>query len=472
MNLSPIQQAAQELYKSGFNVFPQAYKEDPAISIRWTQLSVARVHVDHLDEAFTGLCNIAVMTGRTSRNLCVIECLTNAAFDQQLAKVRAVVPDVWVVKAPEGGQLWFRLKGDCVENITLGKDVIVHGHDQFVLVPPSVLENGQGLGWQQQPQHYLPRVDKEQLEQLELKPVTNKPPREVPLYVQKLRERAEALDWTDEEYYEALWQARTEYAQSRMTDIPHWQAAAAYLAKHWNWQDIIGTTDLAVITALIDHIRVTSSSSRTFRISYRQLAGLAKLTTDTVQKAMKRLQQNNPRILERQQEHLEDTVGTGEYRFSKYILKAGKKLIREGGSNRTYIFFVLYIPRRYRKVTDILERQAVGYAGMLIYHLLWQTGVSLLPSEIVKQTGLSESQVKRIAKKLKAFGLIVQDKQFRYTAKKVSQTQLEAIVKATGVENKGKERRLEHLAERQKFAGQFILEDRRKNDADNLNTKV
>ncbi|RMG86204.1 MAG: winged helix-turn-helix transcriptional regulator [Chloroflexi bacterium] len=148
---SPTQEAARTLYDAGLNVFPQPLGRKGGY--RWKMMQYTRLHrTDEqygLHAAFVGNCNIAVMCGRTSDNLFVIDCETEEAFAFNIAAMRYRRIPIWAAKTARGGHIYLRCAEGEVENIETGTipNIEVRGHNRYVLAPPSLHPDGTIYQW-------------------------------------------------------------------------------------------------------------------------------------------------------------------------------------------------------------------------------------------------------------------------------------------------------------------------------------
>ena len=142
--LSPAAWEALDLYRRGFNVFPQPFAKKGGYP--WSALIYCRLAADDLPGLFHYRCNLAVMTGRTSGDLFVIDCETANEFERQRAMLRAIGIMAWAVRTGGGGGHLYLRSGDGeVANLPLSKaralglgEVEVRGNGCYVLAPPSV----------------------------------------------------------------------------------------------------------------------------------------------------------------------------------------------------------------------------------------------------------------------------------------------------------------------------------------------
>ncbi len=141
---TPTAIEALALHRLGFNVFPMPFAQKAGYP--WLQVQYVRLAEDDIPALFRYRANLAVMVGRTSGNLFVIDCETPAEFERQRAKLRAIGVTAWEVRTGGGGgHLYLGSTDGEVANLTLIKakslglgDLEIHGSRRYVLAPPSV----------------------------------------------------------------------------------------------------------------------------------------------------------------------------------------------------------------------------------------------------------------------------------------------------------------------------------------------
>lgn len=159
-------ESAYQLHSIGLNVFPQPYGKKAGVP--WKKLQCTRLRWDDLNRLFAGLCNIAVMVGRTSRNLFVIDCESEEAFAEHLLAASKRHLNPWVVKTARGGHLYFFCADGEVQDIRPGTlpDAEIRGSSGYVLCPPSLHPSGVTYTWLIQESDEPPTVAKEQIDWL------------------------------------------------------------------------------------------------------------------------------------------------------------------------------------------------------------------------------------------------------------------------------------------------------------------
>lgn len=141
---TPTAIEALTLYRLGLNVFPMPFARKDGYP--WKQVQYVRLAEDDIPALFRYRANVAVMVGRTSGNLFVIDCETFAEFERQRALLRAIGVTAWAVRTGGGGgHLYLRSADGELANLTLEKarglglgDLEIRGRRCYVLAPPSV----------------------------------------------------------------------------------------------------------------------------------------------------------------------------------------------------------------------------------------------------------------------------------------------------------------------------------------------
>jgi len=141
---TPTAIEALTLHRLGFNVFPMPFAQKAGYP--WKAVQYVRLAEDDIPALFRYRANLAVMVGRTSGNLFVIDCETPAEFERQRATLRSIGVTAWAVRTGGGGgHLYLRSADGELANLTLTKaqslglgDLEIHGSRRYVLAPPSV----------------------------------------------------------------------------------------------------------------------------------------------------------------------------------------------------------------------------------------------------------------------------------------------------------------------------------------------
>jgi hypothetical protein len=164
---------AHRLYDLQLNVFPLPY--GAKAGYEWRRFQYTRLQRHMLNDSVAGECNLAIMCGRTSENLFVIDCESQDAllYHMRQAKKRRI--PLWVVKTARGGHLYFRCASGEVHNIPNGTiaDTEVRGRNGYVLAPPSLHPTGVKYTWFLTEGNTIPVVDADAINWL--RDITNKP---------------------------------------------------------------------------------------------------------------------------------------------------------------------------------------------------------------------------------------------------------------------------------------------------------
>lgn len=140
-------EAAQELYALGLNVLPMPIGAKHGYA--WKAVRHTRLLAADLPAVFAGRCNVAVMTGRTSGGLFVLDCESEPVFAAAIEAVRARSIPLWAVTTARGGHIYMRSGAGPVKNIPPGRlpELEVRGQGGYVLAPPSIHPTGAVYTW-------------------------------------------------------------------------------------------------------------------------------------------------------------------------------------------------------------------------------------------------------------------------------------------------------------------------------------
>jgi hypothetical protein len=396
------QQAAVEYYALGLNVFPLPFgaKEGGA----WQRLQTTRLYHNPADRRPHDLLditseqvNLAVMCGRTSGNLFILDCETRAALEYHVSQVHARGIALHVVASPSrrgGGHIYFRSAAGEVANITPGtmRDTELRGTNVYALLPPSKHPAGGLYQWLHRDGDAPPVVDPAAIDwlvttdgkpiQLTTRQYSQRPA--VRLYTpfnpstvdyqrsghtiaegarnnrlfsaacdyaandmrsaeaeRDLYPRASASGLSDHEINVTIRKAYGKPRRKYKRNAPrstHWQCAAAFAASH-QWSGRSGQTDRAVFMAFVERARVGSNGAGTFRATQRELMELAHVSSfTTVAKALTRLKHDDtPSAYPAPficYAGQDKTGGQGNlWRFSDYVLREGNRLLGDAQKN-------------------------------------------------------------------------------------------------------------------------------------------
>ncbi len=149
------QLAALDLYRVGFNVFPLVRGTKDKHYSAWKRLQTTRladptggaVAREQFKSIFKN-ANVAIMTGRTSRNLVVLDCETLEALELHRAQFERRGFAVWIVRTARGGHLYFlSAAGELANMKPEGAAWELRARACYVLAPPSIHPTGAVYEW-------------------------------------------------------------------------------------------------------------------------------------------------------------------------------------------------------------------------------------------------------------------------------------------------------------------------------------
>lgn len=149
------QLAALDLYALGFNVFPLVRGTKDKHYSAWKRLQTTRlidptrgaVAREQFKVIFKN-ANVAVVTGRTSHNLAVLDCETLEALELHRAQFERRGFAVWIVRTARGGHLYFLSEAGALANLKpTGAAWELRGNNCYVLAPPSIHPTGAVYEW-------------------------------------------------------------------------------------------------------------------------------------------------------------------------------------------------------------------------------------------------------------------------------------------------------------------------------------
>ncbi len=514
---SEIQKTAFILYDMGLNPFPLPHGKKSGYP--WKQLQYTRL--DRNDEQyglytlFSGQCNIAIMCGRTSRNLFVIDCESHTALNYHIQQLRQRNIPLWVTETGRGGHIYLFCHDGEVNNVPSGilKDAEVRGKNGYVLAPPSLHPRGKAYSWLYQETDEPPTISIQTIDWLcdvngkrinlsahQSKSITQVKTRKHPYsplsrrtrdYIHNGHDTPEGSrnnelfrascdmagnNFTQQQTFSTLASPaqssglstreiqatiRSAYSQTRSpsrpqlisnnSNNPDWQWAMIF-GDAYAWQGRTATSQRAIFTALIHRAKVSSNEDGLFRASIREIASLARVGTATVQRILKSFQEKD-KILIIKCGH-DKTSNATLWKFPQKIILEAQELnpdtLKESPQWLSCSVSNLSQP-------DAIERQALGYNGLLVYRAMVDYGAPLLPKALAKITNLACHQVKYVLKKLLNFELI-----YRVDCGWVAHvyTDLELDMKIQekrDIIGKGQQRAMRFQKERAVYAGRYLF---------------
>ena len=325
--LSPIQQAALSLFDQGFNVMPiprvgsEHYGKKPPFG-RFSSLFSARLLRSSLILLFDG-ANLAVICGRLSHNLFVLDCDSRYQFNRvrsELAKRR--IP-AWAVESERGGHYWLLCSQGEVKNCRPAIGLQVVGNRQYIVAPPSVHPTGQIYEWISREGDLPPTVSLEDIDFLPQVKLQSPRLGTLPHIAHRILVEGEISDYpshSEAELAAARSLAMRGFQEDEIVAIfeefqpPHFRSKrnpVDWFHRHmlptalkgtthaypldrltrWAsdraWPGRTGETDRRVFLALCERSRMDGRAI--FRASQREVAELANVERKTVRRALHRL---------------------------------------------------------------------------------------------------------------------------------------------------------------------------------------
>lgn len=518
-NISEIQSIAFELYDLGLNVFPLPIGAKGGYP--WKSLQYTRLNRNHrqygLRMLFAGECNLAIMCGRTSRNLFVIDCESQDSLHYHTQQLRQRQIPLWIAETRRGGHIYLLAEEGEVSSIPTGtlQDAEIKGGRGYVLAPPSLHPGGTKYRWLYQEGNEPPTVSIHQIDWLrdkQNKPVVLDAYRSKPISSIKQNNRAYSPlsrrtrnyihhgDTTPEgsrnnelfnaccdmagngftenetrntvfavaqssglEPREIETTIRSAYSQKRTPSrpatqnyltTPDWKWAIIFADQH-RWTGRTANSQRAIFTALIHRAKVSSNEDNLFRASIRELATLSRTGTATVQKILNTFCDGHFPLLKKCGH---DKISKASlWKFGEYVIQVAKQVnpdtLKESPQWLSSSVSDLSLP-------DAIERNALGYNGYLVYRTMTTCNKPLYLKELVELTGLSNHQVKYALKKLRKFGLICLKtvSKIGYFAYNLSDEELDQkISEITDVIGKGEKRAQRFRNEREIYSGKKLF---------------
>jgi hypothetical protein len=184
------QLAALDLYRRGLNVFPLVRGAKDQHFGAWGRLQTTRLidpdqgksddeRAEHL-EIFLRLfddANIAVMVGRTSQNLTVLDCENEVSAQRHRREFERRGLRPWVVRSPRGFHFWWLSDREIANNQddkAKPRGWEIRGHSCYVLCPPSVHPSGAIYEWCERENTRPPVIEIAALDWLPLTPAVTR----------------------------------------------------------------------------------------------------------------------------------------------------------------------------------------------------------------------------------------------------------------------------------------------------------
>jgi len=495
LELSCTQETAISLYSLNLNVFPVPYGKKGGWP--WRILQYVRLNPEDLHTLFSGRCNIAVMTGRTSGNLFVIDCETKASFEYHLAQMTNAGIPIWAVKTGSskgGGHFYLRCSSGEVKGYK-ANDFEIRGNRCYVLAPSSVHPDGGIYDFYQRDTVEPPEVDPSQLAWLALEVTKNSPKQAIPRAFAELAQDtrkfifsgasegernnrlfAAACDLHGNGYSQqtahellvgvarrcglpereiyatinsAYSQARTPAKPEQQQAVPPNHTKAHLWAEHRQWEGRTGQTDKIVFLACCVRA-ATANDNGIFRASSREVAEIAHVTRKTASLSLKRLVQLD---------YLTVCGTDGLSRANLYRL--AKKTfatpdIPEKNSRvypTTSLPFYGLVNGVNVGISELLEHRALGKIASQVYIIMVGLEYPIRAKELSELVHLNQKQVYRALNRLKKFTLVEKVPGGFIAIPQTEEHLAELVTKPTGTLGKSEKRKARHQWERAYLAG-------------------
>ena len=517
------QSVAYELFDLGFNVFPQPIAHKGGFA--WKRLQYTRLDRNHasygIGTLFAGDCNLAIMCGRTSGNLFVIDCESLESLEYHMTQLRARGLPLWVSMTGRGGHIYLRATNGEVHNIEpfILKDAEIKGQNGYVLAPPSIHPTGAQYQWlmregKEPPSIHTNQVDwlqttQEQHVKLDVDTTTenitygkwsypvispqsklSKATREYILNGYQIAEGSRnkrlfvaACDMNGCGYsqsdceaqlmppalgsglpsYEAKRTIESAYSKQRSPSRPTQKIAS----DNYEWRYALlwatkykwqGRTNATDRVVFLALIERYRLSQNNDNLFRGSIREIATLARIGTTTATKALERLEKKNLIAK--IAPDKVsGASLWSFDKRIIERGKKIELN--------LSTLSIPPHWLRYSvsvfnsDIAERGALGHSVLFVYEYLQTQNQSLMPSEIADLLGISVNQVNYALAKLRVYDLIDRVASGWLTSGSATN---DAIAQQAGTLGNGQKRRARFAQERSVYAGQLLFSSRFKRE--------
>jgi DNA-binding MarR family transcriptional regulator len=511
-DISPIQETAMRLFMLGFNVFPVPYGRKGGYP--WAMMQYTRLNAQDIYPLFRDNCNIAVMTGRTSNNLFVIDCETKVVFEHHKELLKAANIPIWAVQSAGrrgGGHLYLRCLDGEVKNVRAGerKDVEIRGNRCYVLAPPSLHpDTKRTYEWDIRESADPPAVTASQVHWLGLTITKDSPKHFEPQPLSELSSQtrefllsgahegerndrlfAAACDLNGNGYdeYDAqrllipisrkigLGERETRDTITSAFSKPRTPAkptakkdhrpASWQLAYQWAvnraWTGRTGQTDRAVFLACCERGK-TANEVGVFRAATREIAELSRIRPNTASDALKRLETAKFLVFCGK----DKDSGSHLYRFAPVTTKT-RMFVEEDNQKLRNRYTTTYtsggdsvsLTQEFLS-SDAAEWGALHKTAYQVYMILRSQDMPVKPAVIREAGLLSQFQVSRALKKLTTYNLV---KKVRgsYQAVVMSADDLdEMVARPAGTFGRAEKRRRKHQQERASRAAERLYKAR------------
>lgn len=453
-NPNPQLGIALALYDQGLNVIPMPYGRKTGYP--WRLSRNTRLPRDFVARVFETPHNIAIMTGETSRNLFVLDCESMKVFETYKAALTEKGIPVVSVKTGRGAQILLRCEHHAIANIAPGvlPDAELRGNGIYVLTIGSLHPNGttySGLdGWNTDALD-IPTVAPADIDflrdvhgnRVKVRVKQRAPQRRRTLSAGTgLKEAgrdylAHGARLPEGERNTALFAAAGAFRDSLYTvdhaitelepiatasGLPEREAVATIRSAYRQQPKTRYLTHNLASQFADDYTRWTRKSDRvvflalvqrchdgrgkrgdSFRASVRELATIARCSTNTVRSALDRMTgatidlttkaaHYDPPLIQRRGN---SDSGATLWRFTDFVLEAGIRGVHDKSdtvcvNTQTMLSSSVSVLSRN---TDALERGAIGFIGVQVINAMLAIGRPATTAEIASAAGVTPRQV-------------------------------------------------------------------------------
>ena len=494
-NNSIIITEAQSLYDLGLNVLPVIHGCKKPYGEHGF-LTTTRLYRPWLPALFAD-SNLAVVTGRLSGNLVILDCDSLETFAQigNALATRDIQP--WTRNGVDGGQYWLSCAEGELANTKIG-ELDVLGNGTYTLAPPSLHPDGINYCWLKRISPLPPVVSLAQLDFLQLRMASIQHPSQeqshiLPLVADRVLIQQDISGYASnsEAEYAAcmslLAAGRSDPDILGLFEVfspPHYEkvgnrrfgqyvlnSARAYIERadqvtarsgithsssyvQWAqcqpWPGRTGATDRAVFLALCERMKMERGMP--FRASIREVAELAGVNKETAMKALRRLTE----LGFVRHSH---SLHKGHSGASHYRLVLPTEVITTRTVGVTYTPVGVNV-RSSNTGHDVWHSRALGKSAQSCWAALYEAG-TLTVAELATWTGRTPPTIRRVLARLAEFGLAQTDNK-NWQVLDVASDALDRIALELGTSGKGEARTERHQEERQKWASSRILEQERR----------
>lgn len=482
-NESVVQNQALFYFDKGFNVIPLRYRTKvPAM--KWENQINYRLPRYAVEHEFPKN-NVGIIVGKTSLCLFVIDCDSQAAYQQMLHKLEKVQLAKWYHPTSRGGHFWFISQDGEVQNHKDG-DIEVIGSKHYVMSPPSTNgETGLVYEWEKMEGDLPPILDSIQIHGLfgrainiNSRMVNGLPPTAYRVLV--LRDISKYESNSEAEFGATLSLVRCGYDDEQIKRIfneyepPHYSRKnfdEVWLLENYikpareeintppfqkkidklvswaiqrNWEGRTGATDKLVFLACCQRARVQGFSQ--FRASQREISDLTNITDEPVRKSLRRLVEKN--------EYLSFTNkdgGMGNYFTFTQLVQDLSNEVSICNINEEYLTNILN--------HDVWHPSALGKSALNLYIALRLSNNGETEEGMETILGKKSKTIKRATEKLANEGLIAEFES-TWKAYPISVEFLDEIAERMGTLGRNAQRIIQHRVEREDYYYRLAVQKR------------